>query len=116
MLAALLLVGLIAAPLTSAALFLPGRRPRRVVGPVPAVRRLVLALLGALLVGATGYAVLRLLAVPGGRTRLALLLFVVLSVAWLPVTRRSNGRAHLAWVSSVFLFLAYLAFILQWTV
>jgi cellulose synthase/poly-beta-1,6-N-acetylglucosamine synthase-like glycosyltransferase len=116
MLGALLLVGLIAAPLSSAALFVPGNRPRRVVGPVPAVRRLALALLGTLLVGAAGYAVLWLLAVPHGRAEIALLVFVVVSAAWLPVTRRWNGRAHVAWVSSMFLFLAYLGFILRWTV
>jgi hypothetical protein len=34
----------------------------------------------------------------------------------MPVTRRWSGRAHLTWASSQFLFLAYLVFILQWTV
>src|SRR5258706_15039286 len=116
MFAALVLIGLIAAPLSSAALFAPQARPRRVVGAVPAVRRLALAVLGTLLVGMVGYAGLRLLAVPAGRAGLALVLFLIVSGAWLPVTRRWNGRAHVAWVSSVFLFLAYLGFILQWTV
>jgi hypothetical protein len=37
-------------------------------------------------------------------------------MAWLPATRRWNARAHLAWASAVFLFVAYLAFILLWTV
>src|SRR5262249_49787864 len=39
----------------------------------------------------------------------------LVSLGWMPVTRRWNARAHLAWASTVFLFLTYLAFILQWT-
>src|SRR5215470_9270464 len=48
-LAALLLVGIVAAPLSSAALFLPRYRPRQVAGAWPAARRFALAVLGTLL-------------------------------------------------------------------
>jgi uncharacterized membrane protein (DUF485 family) len=36
-------------------------------------------------------------------------------LVWLPVTRRWNARAHLCWASSVFLFVVYLTFALEWT-
>jgi cellulose synthase/poly-beta-1,6-N-acetylglucosamine synthase-like glycosyltransferase len=41
--------------------------------------------------------------------------FVFASVVWLPATRRWTARGHLCWASSVFLFVTYLAFVLQWT-
>jgi hypothetical protein len=37
------------------------------------------------------------------------------SLLWLPLTRRWSARAHLCWASSVFLFVAYLVFVLEWT-
>ncbi len=54
----------------------------------PGTRRLVFAVLGAL---------------------------VAASLAWLPATRRWSARAHLCWSSTIFLFVAYLAFVLDWT-
>ena len=39
----------------------------------------------------------------------------VASLIWLPVTRRWSARAHLCWASSVFLFVVYLVFALEWT-
>jgi hypothetical protein len=51
-LAALLLAGIVAAPLSSAALFLPVTRRRRVAGAWPAIRRLVLALIGTAVIAA----------------------------------------------------------------
>jgi hypothetical protein len=63
-----------------------------------------------------GFAVSRMLQVPPERAAVAVLVFGATSAAWLPVTRRWSGRAHLTWASSQFLFLAYLVFILQWTV
>ena len=116
MLAALLLVGVVAAPLCSAALFAPARRPRRVAGAWPATRRLAFAVIATVAVGAIVAEVLRLLAVPPAHIAVAIGLFAAASMAWLPATRRWNARAHLAWVSAVFLFVAYLAFIALWTV
>jgi glycosyltransferase involved in cell wall biosynthesis len=111
----LLLAGIIAAPLATIALFTPARRPRRVAGAWPAVRRLISALSGtAILAGITAAALLllgvHLAIMTGAGTALTLL-----SLLWLPATRRWNARAHLAWAATVFLFLAYLAFILEWT-
>ena len=116
MLAALLLVGIVAAPLCSAALFVPVRRPRRVAGAWPATRRLALAVLGTIVVAVVVTEVLRWLPVTPAHAAVAVGLFAAASMAWLPATRRWNARAHLAWVSTVFLFVAYLAFIALWTV
>jgi glycosyltransferase involved in cell wall biosynthesis len=37
------------------------------------------------------------------------------SLAWLPATRRWSARGHLCWTTSVFLFITYLTFVLNWT-
>src|SRR5580704_15444593 len=96
MLQALLLAALIAAPLGSAALFVPARLVDRGAGTWPAVRRVVLAVIGTVvLAGAAGV--------------------VVASLIWLPVTRRWSARAHLAWASTVFLFVVYLVYAIEWT-
>ena len=115
MLAALLLAGLVAAPLTSAALFATAARPRRVRGALPAARRLTLALGGTAVVAVAVDLVLRLLEIPLTQVRPAVVATVVASLLWVPFTRRWNARAHLAWASSVLLFAAYLAFVLAWT-
>jgi len=114
-LAALLLAGLVVAPVSSAALFVPAQRGGRTRGAWPAVRRLILALAGTA-VFAAGIA--GLLSVLNFSTTVVIataVAFTAASLAWLPATRRWNARGHLCWVSSVFLFVAYLAFILQWT-
>lgn len=61
MLAALLLAGIVAAPLGSAGLFAGARQHAHVAGPWPATRRLVLALLGTAVLAAAAAAVLLLL-------------------------------------------------------
>ncbi len=115
MLAALLLCGIVAAPVSSAALFAPMRRPYRAAGAWPATRRLVLALVGTAVLGALVGGVLRLLHVAPGNIVTALAGLVVASLVWLPATRRWNARAHLCWATAVFLFVVYLTFILNWT-
>ena len=115
MLATLLLAALVAAPVTSAALFLPVHRPRRVAGALPAAKRFVLALVGTAIAAAIVYAVLRLLRVPTSQLAVAVAVYIGASLVWLPGTRRWNARAHVAWASTVLLFVMYLAFILQWT-
>ncbi len=115
MLATLLLAGVFAAPLSSAALFARGPRPRRVAGTWPAARRLLLALVGTAVLAAVIAGALWLLGVPRRDTVVATAGLVAMSVAWLPATRRWNAAGHLAWASSVFLFASYLAFILDWT-
>jgi len=114
-LAALLLAGIIAAPLSSAALFLPVGRRRNVAGAWPATRRLVFALAGTALVAAAIAAALTVIGVTREYVVAGVAGFVVMSLLWLPATRRWNARGHLCWVATVFLFAAYLVFILQWT-
>jgi hypothetical protein len=111
----LLLAGIVAAPLSSAALFVPVARPRRVAGTWPAARRLVLALIGTAVIGAIVAGILLVLGQSRTGTIAAVVAFTIVSLLWLPATRRWNARGHLCWVSSVFLFIAYLAFVLQWT-
>jgi len=115
MLASVLLAGVFAAPLSSAALFVSGRHPRRVAGPWPATRRLLLALLGTAALAAIIVGVLWLFGVPRNDIVVATAGLVAMSLAWLPATRRWNAAGHLAWASSVFLFAGYLVFVLQWT-
>jgi cellulose synthase/poly-beta-1,6-N-acetylglucosamine synthase-like glycosyltransferase len=116
MLSAFLLAGLIAAPASSAALFIRTRRPRNVSGTWPNVRRLVLAVMGTGLVAAIIWSALTLFdATPSVRAG-ATASIVVASSVWLPFTRRWNARAHVAWSSSVLLFVAYLAFVFWWTI
>jgi cellulose synthase/poly-beta-1,6-N-acetylglucosamine synthase-like glycosyltransferase len=115
MLAALLLAGMIAAGLASLALFLPVRRRRRTAGPWPTIRRFALAVLGTALLAGAVAAVLRLLRVSEHNLIVALAGVVAASLIWLPATRRWNARAHLAWGSSIFLFIVYLTYALEWT-
>jgi len=115
MLGAVLLAGIVAAPLSSAALFAPGHRRAKTTGAWPAIRRFVLALAGTAILGGAVAAALRLLGASASGTRAAVVAIVVASFVWLPGTRRWTARAHLCWASSVLLFVAYLIFILQWT-
>ncbi len=115
MLAALVLAGIIAAPLGTAALLVQPGRPQRTAGAWPAVRRFTLAVIGTIVLAAVVVGVLRALgdsehyAVSGAAG------VIVASLVWLPVTRRWNMRAHLCWSSSIFLFVVYLAYVLDWT-
>ncbi len=115
MLASLLLAALLAAPLGSAWLFLPARRWRRNAGLWPSVRRLVLAVLGTAALAATVAIALVLLGRSRGAVTAGAVAVVTASLLWLPATRRWNARAHLCWSTSVFLFVTYLAYILDWT-
>ena len=64
MLEAILLAAIVAAPLGSAALFLPARRHRHDTGAWPPVRRFALALVGTVVVAALVAGVMRLLGPP----------------------------------------------------
>ena len=115
MLAALLLAGIVAAPLGTAALF-AGPRPRAwATGAWAATWRLLLDLLGTLLVAAAAAGVLRLLHATERNLVAGVAGLVLASLVWLPVTRRWSARAHLCWSSRVFLFVIYLVFALRWT-
>jgi Glycosyltransferase like family 2 len=115
MLQALLLAGIVAAPLGSAALFVPARLADRGAGTWPAVRRFVLAVIGTALLAAAVAGVLRLLGATEHNLIAGTAGVVVASLVWLPVTRRWSARAHLSWASSVFLFVVYLIYALEWT-
>jgi hypothetical protein len=115
MLATLLLAGIVAAPLGSAGLFMPARRFARNAGFWPALRRLVLAMAGTAVMAAAVAAALYFLRTSEHHLLVAVAGIVAASLIWLPATRRWTARAHLCWASSVFLFVVYLAFALDWT-
>jgi len=115
MLQALLLAGILAAPLGSAALFVPTRRGARGAGTWPAVRRSVLALIGTAVLAAAVAAILRELGASEHNLVAGAAGLVFACLIWMPVTRRWSARAHLRWASSVFLFVVYLTYALEWT-
>ena len=103
MFAALLLAGIIAAPLGSIALLLPVGEHRRPAGSWPGTRRFAMAVLGTMVLAALVAGVLKLLHVTEHNVLLGAAGVVFASVIWLPVTRQWGARAHLCWASSVFL-------------
>src|SRR5262245_17928820 len=115
MAAALLLAGIVAAPLGSVVLVLPTKRRIKASGAWPAIRRFVLAVVGTALLAAAVAGVLKLLQVSEHNFVVGVASVVIASQIWLPLTRRWNARAHLCWASSIFLFVTYLAFALEWT-
>jgi hypothetical protein len=115
MLAALLLAGIVAAPLGSAGLFVRARSRTRAAGAWAASRRFVLALIGTAVLAAAAGGVLRLVHATEHNLVAGVAGLLIASLIWLPVTRRWSARAHLCWSSSVFLFVVYLVFALRWT-
>src|ERR1700728_520892 len=115
MLAALVLAGIIAAPIGTIALLIHSARPARTIGAWPASRRFGFAIVGPLVLGALVAVAMRLLGVSEHNTIAGVAGLIVGSLIWLPVTRRWNARAHLCWATSIFLFAVYLVYILEWT-
>ena len=115
MLQALLLAGIVAAPLGSAALFLPIRRRVRGAGTWSAVRRFVLAVIGTAVLAAVVAVILREIGVSQHNLVAGVAGVVFASLVFLPVTRRWSARAHICWASSLFLFVVYLVYALEWT-
>ena len=115
MLSALLLTGLFAAPVATVALFVPAAMSGRAFGAWPWTRRLVLALLATVVFAAGAAGILALLGATLRNLAVGASGLVVVSLLWLPVTRRWSARAHLCWAAATYLFVAYLAFMLQWT-
>jgi cellulose synthase/poly-beta-1,6-N-acetylglucosamine synthase-like glycosyltransferase len=114
-LAALVLAGIVAAVIGTAALLVQSRRRARTSGAWPAIRRFTFAIGGTAVLALAVVGALRLL---GDSQHLAIdgaAGVVVASLVWLPVTRRWNARGHLCWSSTIFLFAVYLAFVLRWT-
>ena len=115
MLAALLLAGMVAAPLGSILLFMPARRRRRAAGTWPAIRRVAFAVAGTVVLAGAVAGVLMLLSVSEHNLVIGVASVAIASLIWLPVTRRWRARAHLCWASSIFLFVTYLVFAFEWT-
>jgi cellulose synthase/poly-beta-1,6-N-acetylglucosamine synthase-like glycosyltransferase len=115
MLSALLLAGLVAAPIATVALFVPPPFRGRAFGAWPWTRRLVLALIGTALLAAVSAGVLWGIGATLRNTVAGAVGLVVLSVVWLPVTRRWSARAHVCWAATTYLFVTYLAFMIWWT-
>src|SRR3954447_24274413 len=115
MLAAVLLTGLVAAPVATVLLFVRPPFRGRARGTWPWTRRLVLALAGSLVLAAVSAGVLWLLGVTTRNLVVGAVGLVLVSLAWLPATRRWSARAHLCWSATTYLFVGYLAFMLVWT-
>jgi cellulose synthase/poly-beta-1,6-N-acetylglucosamine synthase-like glycosyltransferase len=114
-LGALVLAGIVAAPLGTAALLVRSKPPTRTAGAWPSTRRFAFAVAGTSVLAAIVAAALRLLGITVHNTTVGVAGLVVASLIWLPVTRRWNARSRLCWTSSIFLFVVYLAYVLDWT-
>jgi cellulose synthase/poly-beta-1,6-N-acetylglucosamine synthase-like glycosyltransferase len=115
MLQALLLAAIVTAPLGSVALFLPGWHRDRGGSSWPPVRRFLQAIVGTLILAAIAAGVLRALGASERNDIAGVAGLLFASLVWLPVTRRWSGGAHLCWATSVFLFVVYLVYALDWT-
>jgi hypothetical protein len=116
MLAALLLAGMIAAPIGSIGLLVPIRQREGKPSRWAAVRRFIMALIGTVVLAVLVAVVLKfLLKLSEHSLVVGLAGLAVASVIWLPATRQWSARAHLCWAMSVFLFVVYLAYALEWT-
>ena len=115
MLEALVIAGIVAAPLGSAALFLPTRHPKRAAGAWAALWRVILAVVGSAVLAAAAAGVLHLLKATEGNLILGGTAVALAGLLWLPVTKNWSPRAHLCWASSTYLFAVYLVYALEWT-
>jgi cellulose synthase/poly-beta-1,6-N-acetylglucosamine synthase-like glycosyltransferase len=59
--------------------------------------------------------ILSLIGVTTGHIEAAAIGLAVATLAWLPVTRGWNARAHVCWATSTYVFAVYLAFMAWWT-
>jgi glycosyltransferase involved in cell wall biosynthesis len=114
-LASLVLAGLIAAPVGTFGLLVKAPAPARLTGKWPAFRRFATAIIGTVLLGGLVVGALILLGATEHNSIVAAACLAAVSLAWLPVTRRWNARGHLCWSATIFLFVVYLAFVLDWT-
>ena len=79
------------------------------------MRRLLLAVIGTVVLAAAVVGVLRLLGATEHNLVAGAAGVVVASLVWLPATRRWSARAHVCWASTVFLFVVYLIYAIEWT-
>ena len=111
-----MLAGLIAAAFSTVVLLIPfGTGSGRAIGGWPWSRRLLFALISTGVIDVLVAGALLAMGVTRRNVIASLIAVTVASVLWLPITRRWSARAHVCWSSTVFLFAAYLAFMLDWT-
>ena len=115
MIAALLLAGLFAVPVATIALFVRTPRLGAVEGAWPATRRMVFAVLMTAGLAAVVAGALLAIGVTSRNVAVGVAGLIIVSVAWLPLTRPWSGRAHVCWSATTFLFAAYLVFMIDWT-
>jgi cellulose synthase/poly-beta-1,6-N-acetylglucosamine synthase-like glycosyltransferase len=114
MLAGLLLASIVCAVLATVLVLVP--LPTRFGGGAWLwTRRFALAIIGTVVMLAIGGGVLRLDHYKLSSVEVITAVLLVVSLAWLPFTRRWNARAHLCWSMNVALFAFYLAFMFEWT-
>src|SRR6266542_2522171 len=106
---------MMAAPLGTAALLVRSKPRARTTGAWPASRRFVFALAGTAVLAAIVAVAMRLLGVTEHNTIAGVAGLVPASLIWLPVARRWNARGHPCWAASIFLFVVFLASVLDWT-
>jgi len=115
-LASWLIAGLTCAVVSTALLLLPVPvLIGNVVGGWAWSRRLMLAVGGTVLMAGVAIAALKVVGATGTNVIGSVAAVTVMSLLWLPATRRWSARAHLCWACTVFLFVGYLAFMLDWT-
>jgi cellulose synthase/poly-beta-1,6-N-acetylglucosamine synthase-like glycosyltransferase len=115
LIAAFLLAGLFAVPIATLAMFVRTPRLGAAEGAWPATRRMVFAVLMTAGLAVVVAAALLAIGVTSRNVTFAVAGLIVVSVAWLPLTRRWSGRAHVCWSATTFLFAAYLVFMIDWT-
>ena len=115
MIAALLLAGLFAVPIATVALFIRTPRLGAVEGAWPSTRRMVFAVSMTAALAAIVAGALFAIGVTSRNVTAGVAGLIIVSVAWLPLTRRWSGRAHVCWSATTFLFAAYLVFMIDWT-
>jgi cellulose synthase/poly-beta-1,6-N-acetylglucosamine synthase-like glycosyltransferase len=115
MLEALVIAGLVAAPLGTAALFLPARHHERAQGAWVTAWRVIQAVVGSAVLAAAAAGVLYLLKATEGNLITGGAAVALACLLWLPLTRNWSARAYLCWASSTFLFAVYLVYALEWT-
>jgi len=115
MLEAMVIAGLVAAPLGTAALFLSAGDHRRAASVWAAIWRVILAVAGTAVLAAAAAGVLYLLKATEENLIIGAGAMALAGLLWLPVTRNWSPRAHLCWASSTYLFGVYLVYALEWT-
>jgi cellulose synthase/poly-beta-1,6-N-acetylglucosamine synthase-like glycosyltransferase len=115
MLEALVIAGLIAAPLSTIVLFLPGGRRDRRASFWPVVGRVILTVAGAAVLAAAAVGVLYLLNATNGNIILGGAAVALVGLIWLPLTRNWSPRAELCWATTTYLFAVYLVYAIEWT-